>query len=226
MGDNVITCSNLSKFYQDGDERLVVLDDINLNINVGDAIAIIGSSGSGKSTLLNLIGGIDFPSSGKVFLNGNNLSTINEKKRCNLRNFNLGFIYQFHHLLNNFSVLENIMLPLFIQKVNNNEALSRACEILKQVNLVDKKNNMVTQLSGGECQRVAIARALITKPKCILADEPTGNLDKNNAQKVFKLMLSIMNNNALIVVTHDESVAKKLFKEVYRLENGKLTSVL
>ncbi len=212
MNKVIVNCENISKNYTDNTVVVQVLKDINLTISSGERIAITGPSGSGKSTLLHLLGGLDNPTAGRVSLKDNDWQLLNEKKRCKLRNSELGFIYQFHHLLPEFSALENVAMPLLLANLSGKEALKKAQEILDKVGLNGRLNHKPSQLSGGERQRVAIARALVHQPSCVLADEPTGNLDHNTAQKVFELMdeLNRALNTALIIVTHDRQLANKM----------------
>jgi lipoprotein-releasing system ATP-binding protein len=222
---SIIACQNLCKTYTGLD--VAVLNGINLNINNGEQIAIVGVSGSGKSTLLHLLGGLDAPTSGTVELSGKNLSQLSESQKGQLRNKSLGFVYQFHHLLPEFTAIENVAIPLLIRRMPREQALTQAVEILKKVGMGHRLEHMPGELSGGERQRAALARALVTWPECILADEPTGNLDRVTANQVFDLLLEINKeqNTSLVVVTHDLGLAAKMQRQ-YRLEDGKLTSLV
>ncbi len=223
MSDVIFNCANVSKTYHDGTNDVHVLKDINLSIHSGDRIAIIGPSGSGKSTLLHLLGGLDKPSSGVVSMQGNDWHELTEKKRCQLRNHALGFIYQFHHLLPEFSALENVSMPLLLAGQAVVDVRQRALAMLEQVNLSHRVTHKPAQLSGGERQRVAIARALVHQPACVLADEPTGNLDQSTAATVFDLMMRLneQQNTALIIVTHDIRLAERMDR-VLTLQEGVL----
>lgn len=214
MNKEVFSCSNLSKSYHDGTSTVEVLKNINLTVAPGDRIAIVGPSGSGKSTLLHLLGGLDTPSHGQVTIGGIDWKTLNEKKRCEVRNTKLGFIYQFHHLLPEFTAFENVSMPLLLGKESISFAKEKAKNILEKVGLAHRFNHKPSQLSGGERQRVAIARALVHEPQCVLADEPTGNLDNVTASKVFELMIELNKsfNTALIIVTHDRQLAARMDK--------------
>jgi len=225
MSDVIINCRNLCKSYHDGNTSVDVLKGIDFSINQGDRIAIVGPSGSGKSTLLHLLGGLDQPTDGQVLMQEMDWQTLKEKQRCRLRNKYLGFIYQFHHLLPEFSALENVAMPLLLAGESVNVARERARDILDQVGLSAREQHKPSQLSGGERQRVAIARALVHQPQCVFADEPTGNLDQTTAVKVFDLMLNLNKqfNTALVIVTHDRQLAEQMDK-VMVLQQGSLGS--
>jgi lipoprotein-releasing system ATP-binding protein len=213
---------DLCKDYKEGSgEELHVLRNINFTLKTGETAAIIGSSGSGKSTLLNLLGGLDTPTSGRVLLNDEELFTINEKSRCHVRNRHLGFIYQFHHLLPEFSALENVAMPQLIDGVDKDKAREKSLQLLTEVGLADRIEHKPGELSGGERQRAAIARALINSPDCVLADEPTGNLDRKNAENALELIMQLNKSykTSLIMVTHDLHIAERL-DTVYELEDG------
>ncbi|MBR1818613.1 MAG: lipoprotein-releasing ABC transporter ATP-binding protein LolD [Neisseriaceae bacterium] len=223
MSNLVICCENVVKNYQDGGLSVEVLKQINLNIHQGESVCIVGASGSGKSTLLHLLGGLDKPSSGEVSLMGQSLSNLTQKQLGDLRNRYLGFVYQFHHLLPEFSAEENVMMPLLIAKKNKDEARKAASEMLEKVGLKNRATHRPGELSGGERQRAAIARALVTRPACILADEPTGNLDRQNAANVLAMMMDLKNElgTALVVVTHDDQ-ATQHFDRVMTMQDGVL----
>ena len=224
MTNPIIQAKNLQKTYVGLD--VAVLNGISLEVKAGEQIAIVGTSGSGKSTLLHLLGGLDAASAGDVSVMGNALADLNETKRGELRNQSLGFVYQFHHLLPEFTALENVAMPLLIRRMDKTVALALAQQMLEKVGLGHRMEHMPSELSGGERQRAAVARALVTQPKCILADEPTGNLDRHTAHAVFDLLLEMnqSQNVALIVVTHDLELAAKL-KRQYKLIDGKLLAV-
>ena len=221
MTNPIVQAKNLQKTYKGLD--VAVLNGISLEVEAGEQIAIVGTSGSGKSTLLHLLGGLDTPTAGDVSVMGNPLANLNETKRGELRNQALGFVYQFHHLLPEFTALENVAMPLLIRRTNKTVALTLAEKMLEKVGLGHRMEHMPGELSGGERQRAAVARALVTQPKCILADEPTGNLDRHTAHTVFDLLLEMnqSQNVGLIVVTHDLELAAKL-KRQYKLIDGKL----
>ena len=218
-----LVAKNISKTYGEGDLAVQVLHDISLELAVGEKLAIVGASGSGKSTLLHLLGGLDHASQGEVILAGQSLARLLESDLNKLRNQHLGFIYQFHHLLAEFSALDNVAMPLRIRGINNDEARAMAKEMLIKVDLSHRMDHRPAALSGGERQRVAVARALVTKPSCVLADEPTGNLDAETADTVFDLMLDIAKSQgtAFVIVTHDPSRAARCDR-VLRLDHGVL----
>lgn len=223
MNDIILTSQKLYKSYHDGTSTVEVLKGVDLAITKGDRIAIIGPSGSGKSTLLHLLGGLDKPTSGLITVGNVNWQKINEKQRCQLRNQQLGFVYQFHHLLPEFTALENVMMPLLLAGMAVKDAEEKAINMLEQVGLKPRLTHKPAQLSGGERQRVAIARALVHQPYCVLADEPTGNLDEATASKVFDLMLELNKkmNTALVIVTHDQRIAERMDR-VLVLHEGSL----
>jgi lipoprotein-releasing system ATP-binding protein len=222
----VLSCRNLSKRYDEGPESVVVLDGLELELFPGERVAIVGSSGSGKSTLLNMLGGLDTPSEGSVWLAGEQLSALSETARGLLRNRALGFVYQFHHLLAEFTALENACMPLLIGKTPIAEARQRATALLERVGLGHRLNHKPSELSGGERQRVAIARALVNRPGLVLLDEPTGNLDQHTAEGIQELMreLSRDSNTAFLVVTHDMQLARQMDR-VLSLQDGKLVTI-
>ena len=221
---NIIACQGLRKTYQGLD--VSVLNGIDLSVGAGEQVAIVGTSGSGKSTLLHLLGGLDAPTSGEVLIAGQPLAKLNETQKGRLRNSTLGFVYQFHHLLPEFTALENVAMPLLIRRMAREEALGLAAETLAKVGLKHRLEHMPGELSGGERQRAAVARALVTQPKCILADEPTGNLDRHTAHVVFDLLLELNQSQqlSLVVVTHDLELAQKMQRQ-YKLVDGKLQTL-
>ena len=223
MNNTVLACRSVSKSYRDGELHVDVLDSLNFDVAEGQSVSIIGASGSGKSTLLHILGGLDMPTSGSVNLMGNDLGKMSQKQLGDLRNRYLGFVYQFHHLLPEFSALENVMMPLLIGKMPKAEAEATAADMLDKVGLKPRMQHRPGELSGGERQRAAIARALVNRPACLLADEPTGNLDRKNAQNVFDMMLDLQHelNTALVVVTHDDELAAR-FDEVLLMQDGGL----
>jgi len=220
----VIACQDLYKTYQGLD--VAVLNGVDLSVNTGEQVAIVGASGSGKSTLLHLLGGLDLPSSGNVHILGQNLAKLSEAQKGNLRNQSLGFVYQFHHLLPEFTALENVAMPLLIRRVAREQALTTASDMLAKVGLKHRLEHMPGELSGGERQRAALARAMVTAPQCILADEPTGNLDRHTAHAVFDLLLEMNQTQhvSLVVVTHDLELAAKMQRR-YKLIDGQLVTL-
>ena len=227
MSDIVLSCKNVSKKYTEFKNDIAILKDINLEIKKGEKVAILGLSGSGKTTLLNVLGGLDKCNSGEMHLMGERFDNQSVNERAIMRNKHLGFIYQLHHLLPEFTAIENVMIPLAItNKYNKKDSIKRAKEILEKVGLDHRANHKPEELSGGERQRVAIARALVTNPNCILADEPTGNLDSQRSESIFQLMQQLSDDfgTSFVIVTHDEKLAKRMNK-IYRLVDGEIELV-
>lgn len=224
MSNTILACEAVCKNYYDGQLNVQVLDNLTLQVDKGQSIGIVGASGSGKSTLLHILGGLDKPTSGRVSLMGQDLSQLSQKQLSRLRNQHLGFVYQFHHLLPEFSALENVMMPLLIGKRPKEQARERALLMLEKVGLKDRVQHRPGELSGGERQRAAIARALVTDPACLLADEPTGNLDRKNALNILDMMMELKQElgTALVVVTHDDEMAAR-FDRVLNMTDGALS---
>ena len=210
--NNIIECRSLCFSYTEGGNQTSILSNLRLEVKSGESIAILGPSGCGKSTLLNLIAGLDTPSSGDVLINNSNITKLNEQDRTELRANTFGFVYQFHHLLNDFSSVYNVAMPLLIKGVDKESAIAQSEKLLTRVGLENRLNHKPSELSGGERQRVAIARAMVVEPDCLLADEPTGNLDAKNAKDVLELILELDEDNtsSFVIVTHDQNIAKKM----------------
>ena len=210
--NNIIECRSLCFSYIEGDNQTSILSNLMLDVKSGESIAILGPSGCGKSTLLNLIAGLDMPSSGDILINNSDITKLNEENRTELRANTFGFVYQFHHLLNDFSSVYNVAMPLLIKGVDKEGAIAQSEKLLTKVGLENRLSHKPSELSGGERQRVAIARAMVVEPDCLLADEPTGNLDSKNAKDVLELILELNENDtsSLVIVTHDQDIAKKM----------------
>lgn len=221
----VVVAKDVTKIYHDGTDELQILSGVNIAVNLGEMLAIVGASGSGKSTLLHILGLLDEPTSGEVLIDGQSNHNLSEKERSFIRNHKLGFVYQFHHLLPEFSALDNVAMPLIVRRVSRQVAREQAAEVLQKVGLAERVMHNPSQLSGGERQRVALARALVTQPLCVLADEPTGNLDSNTATNMFDLLVQIRQdfNTAFIIVTHDQKLADLADRQLI-MERGVLSA--
>lgn len=224
--NTVLSCQQLTKNFSDGALYVEVLKNLNFTVQRGERIAIVGPSGAGKSTLLHILGGLDKPTSGEIMIGDHNIAALSDAQRSKIRNQYLGFVYQFHHLLPEFTVLENVCIPLLIRGIKSEVATQKAMILLEKVGLGKRRKHKLGELSGGERQRTAIVRALITEPLCILADEPTGNLDSKTAERVYNSMLDLNQefNTSLIIVTHDLALAAKMDR-ILQLENGELSNV-
>lgn len=223
MSEPVLEARDLVRRFWDGDQEIRVLDGVSFDVGAGETLAVTGSSGSGKSTLLHLLGGLDRPTEGRVLVGGRDLFSLSDRERGWLRNRDLGFVYQFHHLMPEFDALENVMMPLLIRRKGREEAAAAAREALERVGLGERLGHKPSELSGGERQRTAIARAVVARPRLILADEPTGNLDRRTAGRIHELLLALTQDlgTAIVVVTHDPDLAGHMRRQ-YRLEEGRL----
>ena len=223
LNQPILQCHDLSQRFSEGSRTVEVFKSINFSVSPGECIGILGVSGAGKSTFLHLLGGLDKPTSGQVVLAGHNMSHITEHVKSRLRNQHLGFVYQFHHLLPEFNALENVCMPLWVRGLSRKLAKEKAIELIEQVGLSERMLHRISELSGGERQRIAIARALVTEPSCVLADEPTGNLDSETAQSVFRLMLDLNQTlkTSFVIVTHNKSLTSEMNRSLL-LQDGQL----